>query len=232
MWLLHHHFTGGVAILMFFAFICLLSSFLLYYFTFQIQVSVPYSSLLMGVTVRCGHCTSLLSVNVMKVSFIPLHLLTSLNQDEPKQEVSPELEADAEKGLDKRSPSLVISSDDEEDDEVPVNHIVNRPPEKRQRAPSAYNNFIKEEIRRLKAKYPNTTHKEAFSAAAKNVSFQPNITDICIKSKIRKLSEALTYMSNFSGQISHQFSTKEMERAVARDLRERCQGAQVLERYM
>ncbi|XP_057493962.1 axial regulator YABBY 4-like isoform X3 [Actinidia eriantha] len=168
MWLLHHHFTGGVAILMFFAFICLLSSFLLYYFTFQIQVSVPYSSLLMGVTVRCGHCTSLLSVNVMKVSFIPLHLLTSLNQDEPKQEVSPELEADAEKGLDKRSPSLVISSDDEEDDEVPVNHIVNRPPEKRQRAPSAYNNFIKEEIRRLKAKYPNTTHKEAFSAAAKN----------------------------------------------------------------
>ncbi|XP_057493963.1 axial regulator YABBY 4-like isoform X4 [Actinidia eriantha] len=216
MWLLHHHFTGGVAILMFFAFICLLSSFLLYYFTFQIQVSVPYSSLLMGVTVRCGHCTSLLSVNVMK----------------PKQEVSPELEADAEKGLDKRSPSLVISSDDEEDDEVPVNHIVNRPPEKRQRAPSAYNNFIKEEIRRLKAKYPNTTHKEAFSAAAKNVSFQPNITDICIKSKIRKLSEALTYMSNFSGQISHQFSTKEMERAVARDLRERCQGAQVLERYM
>ncbi|XP_057493961.1 axial regulator YABBY 4-like isoform X2 [Actinidia eriantha] len=174
MWLLHHHFTGGVAILMFFAFICLLSSFLLYYFTFQIQVSVPYSSLLMGVTVRCGHCTSLLSVNVMKVSFIPLHLLTSLNQDEPKQEVSPELEADAEKGLDKRSPSLVISSDDEEDDEVPVNHIVNRPPEKRQRAPSAYNNFIKEEIRRLKAKYPNTTHKEAFSAAAKNwANFPP-----------------------------------------------------------
>ena len=43
-----------------------------------------------------------------------------------KQEVSPELEADAEKGLDKRSPSLVISSDDEDDDEVPVNHIVNR----------------------------------------------------------------------------------------------------------
>ena len=45
---------------------------------------------------------------------------------QPKQEVSPEVEADAENGLDKRSPSLVISSDDEEDDEVPVNHIVNK----------------------------------------------------------------------------------------------------------
>ncbi|GFY91562.1 plant-specific transcription factor YABBY family protein [Actinidia rufa] len=138
------------------------------YCTTILLVSVPYSSLSMVVTVRCGHCTSLLSVNMMKASFIPMHLLTSLNQDESKQEVSPELGADAEKGLDKRSPSLVISSDDEDDDEVPVNHIVNRPPEKRQRAPSAYNNFIKEEIRRLKAKYPNMTHKEAFSAAAKN----------------------------------------------------------------
>ena len=88
----------------------------------------------------------------------------------------------------------------------------------------------REEIRRLKAKYPNMTHKEAFSAAAKNVSFQPNITDICIKSTNRKPSEALTCMSNFSGHISHQFSTKEMERAVARDLRESCQGAQMLER--
>ncbi|PSS26874.1 Axial regulator YABBY like [Actinidia chinensis var. chinensis] len=143
------------------------------YCTTILLVSVPYSSLSMVVTVRCGHCTSLLSVNMMKASFIPMHLLTSLNQDESKQEVSPELEADAEKGLDKRSPSLVISSDDEDDDEVPVNHIVNRPPEKRQRAPSAYNNFIKEEIRRLKAKYPNMTHKEAFSAAAKNWAHFP-----------------------------------------------------------
>ena len=33
----------------------------------------------MVVTVRCGHCTSLLSVNLMKASFIPLHLLTSLS---------------------------------------------------------------------------------------------------------------------------------------------------------
>ncbi|KAI8528232.1 hypothetical protein RHMOL_Rhmol12G0134700 [Rhododendron molle] len=100
---------------------------------------------------------------------------------QPKQEVSPRgEEADAgadQKALDTRSPSLVISSDDDEDEDdfIPMNHIVNRPPEKRPRAPSAYNNFIKEEIRRLKAKHPNMTHKEAFSAAAKNWAHFPPI---------------------------------------------------------
>ncbi|GMP82744.1 hypothetical protein CsSME_00036920 [Camellia sinensis var. sinensis] len=151
------------------------------YCTTILLVSVPCSSLSMVVTVRCGHCTSLLSVNMMKASFVPLHLFAnSLNQDdEPKEEIIPQ-EAETQKVLDKRSPSLVISSDDdeEEEDAVLVNHVVNkrtRTPEKRQRAPSAYNNFIKEEIRRLKAKYPNMTHKEAFSAAAKNWAHFPPI---------------------------------------------------------
>ncbi|XP_052205454.1 axial regulator YABBY 4 isoform X2 [Diospyros lotus] len=146
------------------------------YCTTILLVSVPYSSLSMVVTVRCGHCTSLLSVNMMKASFVPFHLFASLNQDdEPKLEVSPEEAGTDQKNLDKGSPSLVISLDDEEEDVVPVNHIVNKPPEKRQRAPSAYNNFIKEEIRRLKAIYPNMTHKEAFSAAAKNWAHFPPI---------------------------------------------------------
>nr|GMD19527.1 axial regulator YABBY 4 [Ipomoea batatas] len=43
-------------------------------------------------------------------------------------------------------------------------------PEKRQRAPSAYNCFIKEEIKRLKASNPCMSHKQVFSAASKNVS--------------------------------------------------------------
>ncbi|KAA8533161.1 hypothetical protein F0562_033306 [Nyssa sinensis] len=145
------------------------------YCTTILLVSVPCSSLSMVVTVRCGHCTSLLSVNMTKASFVPLQLFASLNQDEPKTEACPE-EADAKEPLDKHSPSLIISSDDEEEDEIPVNHVVNKPPEKRQRAPSAYNNFInREEIRRLKAKYPNMTHKEAFSAAAKNWAHFPPI---------------------------------------------------------
>lgn len=50
-----------------------------------------------------------------------------------------------------------------------------RPPEKRQRVPSAYNRFIKEEIQRIKAGNPDISHREAFSAAAKNWAHFPHI---------------------------------------------------------
>ncbi|XP_013597002.1 PREDICTED: axial regulator YABBY 4 isoform X3 [Brassica oleracea var. oleracea] len=151
-------------------------------------VSVPFTSLSMVVTVRCGHCTSLLSVNLMKASFIPLHLLTSLSHlDEvpvtyilctEKDEVAATTDGVEEEAwkvtLEKEnSPTtLVTSSDNEDEDEDKdvsrVYQVVNKPPEKRQRAPSAYNCFIKEEIRRLKAQNPSMAHKEAFSLAAKN----------------------------------------------------------------
>nr|CAN70664.1 hypothetical protein VITISV_008108 [Vitis vinifera] len=48
-------------------------------------------------------------------------------------------------------------------------------PEKRQRVPSAYNRFIKEEIQRIKASNPDITHREAFSTAAKNWAHFPHI---------------------------------------------------------
>ncbi|KQK00524.1 protein YABBY 4 [Brachypodium distachyon] len=51
----------------------------------------------------------------------------------------------------------------------------NKPPEKRQRVPSAYNRFIKDEIQRIKAGNPDITHREAFSAAAKNWAHFPHI---------------------------------------------------------
>ncbi|KAG4389454.1 hypothetical protein AAZX31_06G092400 [Glycine max] len=130
------------------------------------MVSVPCSSLSMVVTVRCGHCTNLLSVNMLKASFIPFHLLASLSHLEPK-ESSPE--EDANKTLNSHSASMMTYSDCEEEDIIPMSHhVVNKPPEKRQRTPSAYNCFIKEEIKRLKAENPEMTHKEAFSTAAKN----------------------------------------------------------------
>uniref|UniRef100_A0ACD5USV4 Uncharacterized protein n=1 Tax=Avena sativa TaxID=4498 RepID=A0ACD5USV4_AVESA len=47
--------------------------------------------------------------------------------------------------------------------------------EKRQRVPSAYNRFIKDEIQRIKANNPDITHREAFSAAAKNWAHFPHI---------------------------------------------------------
>ncbi|KAH7572417.1 hypothetical protein JRO89_XS04G0253500 [Xanthoceras sorbifolium] len=53
--------------------------------------------------------------------------------------------------------------------------VVNRPPEKRQRVPSAYNQFIKEEIQRIKANNPDISHREAFSTAAKNWAHFPHI---------------------------------------------------------
>ncbi|KAI4368456.1 hypothetical protein MLD38_017012 [Melastoma candidum] len=131
-------------------------------------VSVPCSSLAMVVTVRCGHCTSLLSVNMTKASFIPLHLFTSLNNhDEPKNE---SLGTEEEKMTNPRhSPTFLNSFDYEDEDYLfGEDRVVNKPPEKRQRAPSAYNRFIKEEIGRLKSQNPKMAHKEAFSQAAKN----------------------------------------------------------------
>ncbi|KAJ6431141.1 hypothetical protein OIU84_018606 [Salix udensis] len=87
-----------------------------------------------------------------------------------------EVDADQE-GLETQNSFIVISSDNDEDiDKInPVNRVINKPPEKRQRAPSAYNCFIKEEIRRLKSENPNMAHKEAFSTAAKNWAHCPHV---------------------------------------------------------
>ncbi|KAL7091706.1 hypothetical protein ACP275_12G121300 [Erythranthe tilingii] len=150
-------------------------------------VSVPCSSLTMVVTVRCGHCTSILSVNMVKACFVPLHLFTPINNQQqelmvqPKWEVCSEEVAANDKNLAANnnntcSPSLCFSSDEDDDDEDSINRfngVIHKPPEKKQRAPSAYNHFIKEEIKRLKIEYPNMTHKQAFGAAAKNWAHCP-----------------------------------------------------------
>nr|AYV62366.1 INNER NO OUTER [Solanum habrochaites] len=128
-------------------------------------VSVPCGSLCNKiVTVRCGHCTTLLSLNLIKPS---LHLFASFNQTQP-----PEVDKDEIDDANKKN----ANSDEEdqlENNVLPLNQVVNKPPEKRQRAPSAYNCFIKEEIKRLKTLYPNMTHKQAFSTAAKNWAHFP-----------------------------------------------------------
>ncbi|QHO41496.1 hypothetical protein HN51_007385 [Arachis hypogaea] len=140
-----------------------------------LMVSVPCSSMSMVVTVRCGHCTSLLSVNMMKASFVPLHLLASLSTHHHHH--SKEEDANNNIAMNSSSSMMMInySSDDcAEEDVTTINNVVNKPPEKRQRTPSAYNRFIKEEIKRLKAENPEMAHKEAFSTAAKNwANFPP-----------------------------------------------------------
>ncbi|KAK4429821.1 Axial regulator YABBY 4 [Sesamum alatum] len=143
-------------------------------------VSVPCSSLSMVVTVKCGHCTRILSVNMMTARLVPLHLFSSLShQEQPvksdyvqlKREVcSEEVLADKKAAI-TCFPPLSFSSDEEVDEDS--SQVIHKPPEKKQRAPSAYNHFIKEEIKRLKIEYPNMTHKQAFSAAAKNWAHCP-----------------------------------------------------------
>ncbi|URD78505.1 YABBY protein [Musa troglodytarum] len=159
------------------------------------QVSVPYTSLFKMVTVRCGHCTNLLSVNMRALllpaanqllhlshpCFTPPHhnLLDELQCPPPSLLLDPSLLCNGNNS----NGSLINSTTTVNhinsscnatapvkgvEEEPPRTPVVNRPPEKRQRVPSAYNRFIKDEIQRIKAGNPDITHREAFSAAAKN----------------------------------------------------------------
>nr|XP_048326471.1 axial regulator YABBY 5 isoform X1 [Ziziphus jujuba var. spinosa] len=133
------------------------------------MVSVPCSSLLDIVTVRCGHCTNLWSVN-MAAAFQSMSW-----QDVQAQNYGYTAPTDyridsgsSSRGSNKiavRAPTANVTEE----------RVVNRPPEKRQRVPSAYNQFIKEEIQRIKANNPDISHREAFSTAAKNWAHFPHI---------------------------------------------------------
>ncbi|KAL9249037.1 Axial regulator YABBY 5-like protein [Drosera capensis] len=136
-------------------------------------VSVPCSSLFDVVTVRCGHCTNLWSVN-MAAAFP--HSLSWQDIQAPNY-INPDLRmldslGSSSKcfGINKPTmrPAPPALNPAEE-------RVVNRPPEKRQRVPSAYNQFIKEEIQRIKTNNPDISHREAFSTAAKNWAHFPHI---------------------------------------------------------
>ncbi|XP_010264212.1 PREDICTED: protein YABBY 4-like [Nelumbo nucifera] len=142
-----------------------------------LAVSVPCSSLFKTVTVRCGHCTNLLSVN-MRGLLLPaanqLHLGNTFFS--PSHNFLEEIPSPQPNLLiDQPNPNDSIVSVRGGSDELPRPPAVNRPPEKRQRVPSAYNRFIKDEIQRIKAGNPDITHREAFSAAAKNWAHFPHI---------------------------------------------------------
>lgn len=144
-----------------------------------LAVSVPCTSLFKTVTVRCGHCTNLLPVNMRGL------ILPSANQFHlghsffsPSHNLLDEIP--------NPSQNFLINQTNVNDFNIParagVTHdelqrppVINRPPEKRQRVPSAYNRFIKDEIQRIKAGNPDISHREAFSAAAKNWAHFPHI---------------------------------------------------------
>ncbi|GAB2289199.1 Axial regulator YABBY 5 [Dionaea muscipula] len=136
-----------------------------------LAVSVPCSSLFDIVTVRCGHCTNLWSVNMAaafrySLSCQDIQATNNINQDHRINMGSSSKYGS--KTIMRPTVTQVTNSIDEE-------RVVNRPPEKRQRVPSAYNQFIKEEIQRIKANNPHISHREAFSTAAKNWAHFPHI---------------------------------------------------------
>nr|QBQ57663.1 yabby 5 [Nigella damascena] len=130
-----------------------------------LAVSVPCSSLFDIVTVRCGHCTNLWSVN-MAAALQSLSWQDLQTQSFPSQDHRIDQLGSSSK-CNKFSMLSSTSNNDE--------RITHRPPEKRQRVPSAYNQFIKEEIQRIKANNPDISHREAFSTAAKNWAHFPHI---------------------------------------------------------
>ncbi|XP_027335883.1 protein YABBY 4-like [Abrus precatorius] len=145
-----------------------------------LAVSVPCTSLFKTVTVRCGHCTNLLPVN-MRGLLLPSHSQFHLGHSffSPSHSLLEEMPNPSPNFLMNQTnlsaanefsmPARTVA------DELPRPPIINRPPEKRQRVPSAYNRFIKDEIQRIKSVNPDITHREAFSAAAKNWAHFPHI---------------------------------------------------------
>ncbi|KAE9610770.1 putative transcription factor C2C2-YABBY family [Lupinus albus] len=138
-----------------------------------LAVSVPCTSLFKTVTVRCGHCTNLLSVNMRGLLLPPANQLHVGHNFFTPQNLMEEIRnAPSTNMMMNQLPNqndLVMSTMRGGPEEIPKPPPPNRPPEKRQRVPSAYNRFIKDEIQRIKAGNPDISHREAFSAAAKNV---------------------------------------------------------------
>ncbi|XP_047328596.1 axial regulator YABBY 5-like [Impatiens glandulifera] len=139
-----------------------------YFCNIDLTVSVPCNSLFDIVTVRCGHCNNVWSVNMAAAAFPSL----SWQDIQASNFVSSDNRVDlgsSSKGGNNRfafRPQVANT----------INHKpANRPPEKRQRVPSAYNQFIKEEIQRIKTNNPDISHREAFSTAAKNWAHFPRI---------------------------------------------------------
>ncbi|KAL2945527.1 putative axial regulator YABBY 2 [Bienertia sinuspersici] len=137
-----------------------------------LAVSVPCCSMYNLVTVRCGHCTNLLSVNI-GLSPPPIPNQDNFQLLRQQHYNYQELSKDSSMTTGSSSSSSTITTDQQDEPQPRPPPI--RPPEKRQRVPSAYNKFIKEEIQRIKASNPEISHREAFSAAAKNWAHFPHI---------------------------------------------------------
>lgn len=163
-----------------------------------LAVGVPCSSMFKTVTVRCGHCTNLLSVNLRNLlpaaaanqlpfgqallsPTSPHGLLDELPFQAPPclltaEQASANVSSNNSCANNTTATSMPPAKAAQREPQMPKSvPSAIRPAEKRQRVPSAYNRFIKDEIQRIKASNPDITHREAFSAAAKNWAHFPHI---------------------------------------------------------
>ncbi|KAK6119832.1 hypothetical protein DH2020_046427 [Rehmannia glutinosa] len=118
-----------------------------------LAVSVPYGSMFTIVTVRCGHCANLLSVNMGAL----LHSVHQLQDFQLQKQQSIVTEATIK--------DIGSSSKCNRFEPLQPDHEQPKMPPIRR----------KEEIQRIKASNPEISHREAFSTAAKNWAHFPHI---------------------------------------------------------
>ncbi|CAM0905378.1 unnamed protein product [Alopecurus aequalis] len=126
-------------------------------------VNVPNNCSYNIVTVRCGHCTMVLSMDLG-----PFHQ-ARIAQEHQNRASNNFGSYEPATARNQRTLSMYPMPNNQQQ----VSAI--RPPEKKQRVPSAYNRFIKEEIQRIKSCNPEISHREAFSTAAKNWAHLPRL---------------------------------------------------------
>nr|VDD01664.1 unnamed protein product [Brassica rapa] len=128
-----------------------------------LAVGIPMKRMLDTVTVKCGHCGNLSFLTTTP----PLQGHVSLTLQQMQSFGGSEYK--------KGSSSSSSSSTSSDQPPSPRPPFVVKPPEKKQRLPSAYNRFMRDEIQRIKSANPEIPHREAFSAAAKNwAKYIPN----------------------------------------------------------
>ncbi|XP_042499143.1 protein CRABS CLAW-like [Macadamia integrifolia] len=128
-----------------------------------LAVGVPCKRLVDTVTVKCGHCSNLSFLTTRPPP--PLQASQLLDRHYPLPLPSQGFSIDYRKG---QSTHSMTSSSTSSEEMPPMAPFVVKPPEKKHRLPSAYNQFMKEEIQRIKAANPEIPHREVFSTAAKN----------------------------------------------------------------
>ncbi|XP_047323912.1 protein CRABS CLAW-like [Impatiens glandulifera] len=134
-----------------------------------LAAGIPWKRAVETVTVKCGHCSNLSYLST-RPSFLHHHTHFLLQDRCPSTFVGHQVSSETRKH---QPPSSSFSSSSKIIKSMSTNPSQERapvvkPPEKKRRLPSAYNQFMKQEIQRIKAAHPEIPHREAFSSAAKN----------------------------------------------------------------